>query len=119
MHTWQGEDAHRIDALLDLGSSRRLGEGARELRQRGVQATLWACTSGSFVYGWEGAARQVDELSQAVGTPASSTSFAFVDALRALGLQRVQVAATYPADVADSFVEFLHAGGIDVIHLQP
>ncbi len=45
-----------------------------------------ACTSGSFVYGWEGARQQVEAIAQATGVPASSTPFAFVDASRALGL---------------------------------
>lgn len=115
VHTSVGTDAHREDALLDLGSSERLRAGAVELRARGVDAAVWACTSGSFIFGWEGARRQVEDLSEALGLPASSTSFAFVNALGALGVRRVAIAATYPEDVALRFAEFLAVAGIETL----
>src|SRR4051794_24187924 len=62
VHTSVGEDAHRVDALLDLGSAERLREGASTLRRHGAGVAVWACTSGSFVFGWDGARRQVDAL---------------------------------------------------------
>jgi len=118
VHTLMREDAHRVDALLDIGGEDVLGDGARQLRERGVDAVVWACTSGSFVFGWDGAAAQVDGVAAAAGVPASSTSFAFVNAARHLGLSRVAVAATYPRDVADRFVEFLAKAEIDVVSLS-
>ena len=72
---------------------------------------MWACTSGSFVYGWEGAHEQIRALARAAGLPASSTSFAFAHAVRELGAQRVAVAATYPEDVAALFAAFLRRPG--------
>ncbi|MGH8869734.1 MAG: maleate cis-trans isomerase family protein [Actinomycetes bacterium] len=117
VHTSVGEDAHRVDALLDLGGTDRLAEGAEGLRTHGVAAVVWACTSGSFVFGWDGARAQADALGGVLGVPASSTSFAFVHAARALGLHRVVVAATYPQDVAESFVAFLEAGHVEVLSL--
>lgn len=114
-HTSVGEDAHRVDALLDLGGEERLAEGARALAGRTPDAVMWACTSGSFVFGWEGARKQVAALQRSVDVPVSSTSFAFVQAARALDVRRVAVAATYPADVADRFRDFLVDGGLDVI----
>ncbi len=117
VHTSVGEDAHRIDALLDLGSTSRLAEGARALVPHQPDSVMWACTSGSFVFGWDGAREQAEELSRATGLPASSTSIGFVNAARTLGVTRVAVAASYPAEVADSFVEFLGKGGIDVTDL--
>ena len=115
VHTSVGEDAHRVDALLDLGGHERLVQGARELvAAHRVDSLLWACTSGSFVFGWEGAHRQVEALAEATGVPTSSTSLAFVSACRALGLTRVSIAASYPEDVADHFRAFLQRGGIEV-----
>jgi len=118
VHTLMREDAHRVDALLDIGGEDVLGEGARSLREQGVQAAVWACTSGSFVFGWDGAASQVDGVRAAAGVPASSTSFAFVNAVKHLGLRRVSVAATYPQDVADRFAGFLANADIDVVSLS-
>lgn len=115
VHTSVGEDAHRVDALLDLGGSERLLEGAARLKEHGVSAAMWACTSGSFVFGWEGARQQVREIEEFLGVPASSTSIAFVEAIRALNVRHVAVAATYPEDVAQSFADFLNVAGIEVL----
>ncbi|MFI1353267.1 decarboxylase [Streptomyces sp. NPDC020898] len=115
VHTDIGEDAHRVDALLKMGSADRLAAGVEELRLTGAEAVVWACTSGSFVYGWEGAHDQVRALARAAGMPASSTSFAFVHAVRELELRKVAIGATYPADVAELFAEFLTAAGVEVV----
>jgi maleate cis-trans isomerase len=118
VHTLMREDAHRVDALLDVGGPDVLADGARELRALGVQTAMWACTSGSFVFGWDGATAQVAGVSDAAGVPASSTSFAFVNAVRHLGLRRVAIAATYPEDVASRFGAFLDHAGIEVVALS-
>lgn len=121
VHTSVGElgDLHTVEALLAMGEHERLAEGAAALRSRGVAAAMWACTSGSFVYGWDGAREQVQTLREHAGVPASSTSFAFVHAAQSLGIRRVAVAATYPAPVAERFAAFLGAGGIEVAGLTP
>lgn len=115
VHTDIGEDAHRVDALLEMGSAGRLADRVEAVKGHGVQALVWACTSASFVFGWDGAHEQVRTLSATAGLPASSTSFAFAHAVRALGVQRVAVAATYPDDVAELFAAFLKAAGAEVV----
>ena len=118
VHTSVGEDAHRVDALLDLGAAGRLAEGAKTLlEEHHPDSIMWACTSGSFVFGWQGAHDQVRELQGRTGVPTSSTSLAFVEACRALAIERVSVAASYPRDVAEHFVAFLDCGGIAVTAL--
>ncbi|MFI2200726.1 decarboxylase [Streptomyces sp. NPDC020192] len=114
VHTDIGEDAHRVDALREMGSERRLASGVEELRLTGAETVVWACTSGSFVHGWEGARDQVRTLALLAGMPASSTSFAFVHAAQEIGVRRVAVGATYPEDVAGLFADFLRAGGLEV-----
>ncbi|MEU6080659.1 decarboxylase [Streptomyces sp. NPDC047108] len=118
VHTDIGEDAHRVDALLEMGSASRLAAGVEELKSRGAQAVVWACTSASFVFGWEGAREQVRELSETAALPASSTSFAFAHAIQALGAERVAIAATYPEDVAEHFMAFLKAAGAEVVAIR-
>ncbi|MEU6992542.1 decarboxylase [Streptomyces sp. NPDC046465] len=115
VHTDIGEDAHRVDALLEMGAAPRLAAGVEELRLSGAEAVVWACTSASFVFGWDGAHDQVRELAVAAGLPASSTSFAFAHAVREVGAVRVAVAATYPEDVAAHFAAFLKASGAEVV----
>ncbi|MEU7056257.1 decarboxylase [Streptomyces sp. NPDC046197] len=115
VRTDAGEDAHRVDTLRELGSPERLAQGVEELRLSGAEAVVWACTSGSFVHGWEGAHEQVRALARAAGMPASATSFGFVHAVREIEVRRVAVAATYPADVTGLFVDFLRAGGVETV----
>ncbi|TQJ53310.1 decarboxylase [Streptomyces sp. NBC_00080] len=114
VHTDIGEDAHRVDALREMGAPHRLAKGVEQLRLAGAEAVVWACTSGGFVHGWEGAQEQVRALATTAGMPASSTSFAFVHAAREIGAGRVAVGATYPDDVAALFAGFLRAGGVEV-----
>ncbi|MFE0673597.1 aspartate/glutamate racemase family protein [Streptomyces sp. NPDC058867] len=118
VHTDIGEDAHRVDALREMGSPERLAAGVEELRLTGAEAVVWACTSGSFVHGWDGAHEQVRTLARAAGMPASSTSFAFVHAAAELEVRRVAVGATYPDDVADLFAAFLRTGGAEVVSVR-
>jgi maleate cis-trans isomerase len=115
VHTSIGEDAHRVDALLDTGAAWRLREGAEQLRSAGVSAAMWACTSGSFVFGLEGATEQARGVEEVVGVPTASTSLAFASACRALGLRRVAIAATYPDDIAALFQRFLADGGVETV----
>jgi maleate cis-trans isomerase len=115
VHTSMGRDEHTVAALLDTGSADRLAAGADAIAAHSPDAVMWACTSGSFVYGPEGAAAQAAAISKRLGVPASSTSIAFVEAARALRLGKVAVAASYPEDLAGHFRSFLAAGGIEVV----
>lgn len=110
-----GTDLHAVAELLDLGSPDRLAEGARLLAPSRPQAVVWACTSGSFVYGPQGAEDQVAQLEQVTRVPTSSTSRAYREALAALGLTRVAVAASYPDDVARLFAGYLASAGVEVV----
>lgn len=115
VHTSMGRDEHTVEALLDTGSAARLAQGADAIAAHSPDAVMWACTSGSFVYGRDGAAAQAAAISERLGVPASSTSIAFVEAARSLGLEKVAVAASYPEELAAHFSTFLEAGGVEVV----
>jgi maleate cis-trans isomerase len=117
VHTSVGVDAHEVDALIDIGNSERLAEGATALASAQPHSVMWACTSGSFVYGLEGARAQAQGVEDIINVPTSSTSLAFVEALQYLGLSPVAVAATYPDPVSQRFISFLEDAGIDVLGL--
>jgi maleate cis-trans isomerase len=118
VRTAGGDVAHLVDELLAVGGSENLLEGAREVAASAPDSVMWACTSGSFVYGWGGAHEQADEVARAIGIPTSSTSIAFAQACRALGVQKVAVAASYPDDLAQHFKRFLGDAGIEVVSFQ-
>lgn len=116
VHTAMDSDAHRPEELRAWGQASVLADGAADLEPYDPDAVMWACTSGSFVFGWQGAQQQADELSERCGHPASSTSLAFAHAVVALGLRKIAVAASYPDDVARLFVDFLGQAGSEVIN---
>lgn len=107
VRTAGGDVAHLVETLLAVGSSDALLDGAQKLAASAPDSIMWACTSGSFVFGWDGAHTQAEEIAAATGTPASSTSIAFAEACRALGVTSVAVAASYPDDLAQHFKSFL------------
>lgn len=111
-------DDHTVGAMRAVGESDRLLDGAQRARTHDPAALMWACTSGSFLYGWEGAQRQAAQLSEVAGLPASSTSLAFAEACRALGIDAVAVAASYPSDVAAGFTTFLAGADIEVVGMR-
>lgn len=115
VHTTPDDVAHTEDDLLAVGQPDELAGGWQQLAPHRPDAVMWACTSGSFVFGWDGAREQADTLASTAGVPASSTSIAFVSAAHALDVRRVAVAATYPEGIASRFVDFLAAGGIEVV----
>lgn len=116
VHTTIGVDEHTPEALLDTGSAERLAEGARRMNaEHPVDSMMWACTSGSFVYGYDGAHAQARALEEVAGVPASSTSLAYLHALEALGVSKVAVAASYPDDLAQHLRALLERAGIDVV----
>ena len=117
VHT-DATDLHTVEDCLRTGDWDHLGPGVAELQPLDVDVCMWACTSGSFVYGLAGADRQAQQISRHLAVPASSTSLAFVQALRTLGLKRVAVAATYPQDLAAEFVAFLDQGGVQVVQME-
>lgn len=108
-------DDHTVEAMRAVGADVPLLDGARRAAVHSPDALMWSCTSGSFLYGWEGAHTQVQRVAEATGLPVSSTSLAFVAACRDLDVTRVAVAATYPAPVADGFTTFLAGAGIEVL----
>ena len=119
VHTSVGEDAHRVDALLDLGSTEQARRrGPPLVEEHRPDSIMWACTSGSFVFGWQGAHDQVRALQARTGLPTSSTSLAFVEALpgpldRAGERGRVLSPTTWP----NTSSRFLDRGGISVTAL--
>lgn len=114
VHTWEGPTDHDVAALLALGAREPLTAAARAALAHAPDALMWACTSGSFVYGAR-VHEQASWIADAAGVPASSTSIAFVEALRHLGIGRVAVAATYPAAVTRHFTGLLRAAGAEVL----
>ncbi|MFG3494334.1 decarboxylase [Streptomyces sp. NPDC047928] len=108
----------RVDSVVYAGPGddpERLAAGAEELRLAGAESVVWATAEGSFTQGWDAAREQARSLALAAGLPASSTAIGFAHAVRAVGADRVAVAAGWPDDILKGFVRFLEAAGIEVV----
>lgn len=107
------EDEHAPHHLSRTGAIDHLVMHARVMARTKPDAVIWTCTSGSFIDGFSHAERQIEAISEVVRCPASSTSIAFVSALRHLGIKRVALLASYPEDTAKAFSSFLRECDIE------
>lgn len=105
---------HAVEALHRTGSLEVIGPVARALAERGCDAVVWACTSGSFIGGLDWARQQAECLAATAQRPAGSTTLAFIAALNALGVRRVDVLGAYPEPVTRAFTGCLTAAGFEV-----
>ena len=98
---------------------REMNEGveaaARLLASLAPDAVAYACTSGSFLEGRERLRAQVDAITAIVGCPVVATSAALIDALHALGIQRVALATPYLDSINRMERRFLADHAFDVV----
>ncbi|MGZ5374464.1 MAG: aspartate racemase/maleate isomerase family protein [Aeromicrobium sp.] len=116
----ESPDSHALADLRAMGSDEILMDGAQRLKRWRPDIVMWACTSGSFVLGRNGARHQATLLQTSSAVPASSTSLAFWDALRSIGCTDVSVLSPYPEAATQAFLAFLLECGVrvaDVAHL--
>ena len=108
-------DDHDPAALAQYGGRLEdLRPGIERLRPHGPDVVVYACTSGSFGCA-AGPEQQAAEMAAAAGVPAINTTQAFGAAVRALGVQRVAVAGTYPAATVALFAAYLRQHGVAVV----
>ena len=108
---------HSKDVIVQTGRVERMAQALASIRHEPLRSIVFACTCGSFAYGPAGSREQAAELAAIAGVPASTTSQAFLAAVRAMSLTRVAVLATYPLDVARLFVDLLNDIGTEVVAL--
>ena len=121
MHAYGGDKTHYPDPLYAIGSIENLSYPTRSMKPLRVHAAIWATTSASFIGGMQWSKDQAAGLAEILGAPVSSTALAYAAAIRALGIRRVAVLASYPAEVTAAFRGFLGEAGIavgDAIHLD-
>jgi maleate isomerase len=101
---------------------REMNEGveaaARLLASVSPDAVAYACTSGSFLEGRERLRAQVDAIGAIAGCPVVATSAALIDALRALGIQRVALATPYLDSINRVEERFLEDHAFEVVSMR-
>jgi maleate isomerase len=103
----RAELLHSPEDLRLTGDPSRLLPPARQLAKAGCDALIWACTSASFIGGLAWAREQTEILATAVGRPVSSTTLAFMDALRYMNIDEVDLLSPYPLEVTNAFRQCL------------
>jgi maleate isomerase len=117
----EGSKADGIMAEANLQKTASLDSllpPARRLAASGVDAIVWACTSGSFVGGLDAARDQIGRLSDATGVPATSTALAMATAAQSLGARQVDLLSAYPEPVTALLRAFLREAGLEVVDVR-
>ena len=100
------------ESILAMNNSLELA--AQNLAQAYPEVITYACTGGSFLEGIGNESTPADRIRKATGIPGVSTSVAVVQALRALGAQKVVLIAPYPYDIMACELKFLEHYGFTV-----
>lgn len=82
----------------------------------GVDVVGYGCAETSFLDGTDVNRWIGERITQRVGVPAVTTSYAMLDALAALGARRVSVCSPYPDGANDALVSFLENNGLEVVN---
>lgn len=78
----------------------------------------FACTSGTFIDGEAGLARQTAAIEAIVGCPVVATSRCIIDAFAHLGLTRIALATPYLDAINDAERAFLEGHGLSVVSMR-
>lgn len=98
-----------VDASMAsaIGDDEEIRGTARCLKAISPEAAVYACTSGSFVNGVEGARRISRAIGEELGAPAVTTSEALIEALDLLGATRLAIATPYVPELTGRLEDFL------------
>ena len=114
----KSEPAPKQDITLALveGLARdpNIADAAQRLVERGSPAVAYGCTSGSYVLGPDGDAAIIEQMRNAAGVPATTTSTAVVTALHTLGAQSVAVLSPHIDEINARLRAYLEAAGFKV-----
>jgi maleate cis-trans isomerase len=102
------------EMVASYGDLDLLADCAETLRITRPHALAFFCNSCSFVRGPGADLEMCRRMQEAGGAPATTTTTAQVDALRALGARRVAIGAPYRSEVTDRLRLFLERSGFAV-----
>lgn len=107
----------RGDATLamieEISGTEVVAASTSQLLATDAAAYAYTCTSCSFIRGDAGERELVESMQDAGAPTAVTTSGALVEALSALGVDRVAAVAPYNAELTDLFGAYLREVGID------
>lgn len=93
-------------------------EGAKLLRDAGVELILYGCTSGSLIGGKDYEKKLEMEIEEEVNVPVISTSTAVIEALKMLDAREIIVITPYTDEINVREKEFLEANDFTVLDIR-
>ena len=93
-------------------------EGAKLLRDAGVELILYGCTSGSLIGGKDYEKKLEMEIEEEVTVPVISTSTAVIEALKMLDAREIIVITPYTDEINVREKEFLEANDFTVLDIR-
>jgi len=107
------------EALLEMTGSNELEKAAQQLRFARADAIAFAETSATFVRGKGYDTQVAQRISDAAGgIPATTTSTAAVEALRALRVNKVAIGSPYPEDISELLRRFMSQNGFQIVSMK-
>lgn len=91
---------------------------AKLLAQAKVQAICYGCLAGGFIKGPGHDQEIIRDIEAAAGVPGVAAAAAVVEAMRAMGIERVSVAGPYEDWLNAKLAEYLKAFGIEVLAMK-
>ena len=109
-----------VDSVPDLAQLRDLAtfnleDRVRELASAEVDVLAYGCTSASYAMGPAFDRELAEQLTAWTSRPAVTAARAVVEALAALGAERVSLASPYEAHVHEAAIEFLELEGLKIV----
>ncbi|WP_010524925.1 decarboxylase [Nesterenkonia sp. F] len=99
-----------------ISKPRAIADCARSIAETGPEATVYGCTSGSFIRGRTGERALRRAMRAAVPVPAFTTSGALLDAVRALGAETIATATPYDDAITAQFAAFFAEADIHLMN---
>lgn len=110
----QTEDTEeQLSAMIDY-----VPEKAELLSHAKVDVIAFGCTSGSFIKGMGYDKQVIEAIQDNTGIPATTTSTAVIEALKASGIRKISVGAPYITSVIVKLTEFLEKNGFEVVKIE-
>lgn len=109
-----------IQLARQVGKPSVVARATKALTSLNPSATLYACSSGSFVHGLAGEQEIRDAMLAAGARRAITSSGAMIDALHAVGAKRVAVATPYTRTLTARLTRFLEDAAfqpVSAVHL--
>ena len=105
-----------LESMQEVAEGKQFNRHAADLATIRPHVIVWMCTSGSFSCGpeWDKDLRTM--LSENARCPATTTSTALIEALRALGVKKVALATPYEPRLNEKLIQYVEHFGVKVIN---